>query len=306
MSQIKLRILGECVIEVGETIVEPSATHVFALLLYLAVERGKLVSRSQLGSMLFPEGSAPNAAHNLRQLLYRLRRIGVPLEATGAAVRLPDGGVVEAPETLLTRGIGGAASSSSSSLALLPGYAPPTEALSRWLETYRDGTSSKLLRYLVHDLARAREGADWQAVERVARGLLELDPLNETATLGLAEAMARTGSKHKAIQLLHAFADDVGHQHSSLALPSRLLTRRISEDVQPLLRHSCRAPLIGRTEALRSLTDAWSHARRGNCIIAAVTGEKSIGKTRVLEELAELVRFDGSGVVLSARTRPIE
>ena len=78
MSQIRLRILGESVIEVGETIVEPSATHVFALLLYLAVERGKLVTRSQLASMLFPEGSAANVGHNLRQLLYRLRRCGSP------------------------------------------------------------------------------------------------------------------------------------------------------------------------------------------------------------------------------------
>ena len=74
MSQIRLRILGESVIQVGETIVEPSATHVFALLLYLAIERGKLVTRSQLASMLFPEASAANAGHNLRQLLYRLRR----------------------------------------------------------------------------------------------------------------------------------------------------------------------------------------------------------------------------------------
>ena len=47
MSQIRLRILGESVIQVGETIVEPSATHVFALLLYLVIERGKLVSQTR-------------------------------------------------------------------------------------------------------------------------------------------------------------------------------------------------------------------------------------------------------------------
>lgn len=306
MSQIRLRILGESVIEVGETIVEPSATHVFALLLYLAIERAKLVTRSQLASMLFPDVGTSSAGHNLRQLLYRLRRIGVPLESTAAAVRLPAESVVEAPESLLAQGCGEAARHKSTTFALLPSYAPPTEPLSRWLEAYRDEISSKLLRCLTRDLARAREGADWSAVERCARALLELDPLNETATLGLAEAMARSGSKHKAIELLHAFADDVGQSHSSLALPSRLLTKRISEESHPSLSNASRAPLVGRAEELRSLTDAWSHARRGHCTVVAVTGEKSIGKSRVLEELAELVRLDGTGVVLAARTQPAD
>jgi DNA-binding SARP family transcriptional activator len=306
VSQIRLRILGESVIQVGETIVEPSATHVFALLLYLAIERGKVIVRGQLGSMLFPEVSRSSAGHNLRQLLYRLRRMGVPLEATAAAVRLPAESVVEAPESILSRCAGDAARNESPSFTLLPTYSPPTKPLSRWLETYRDEISIKLLRCLARDLARAREGADWSAVERISRSLLELDPLNETATLGLAEAMARTGSKHKAMELLHAFADDVGQSHSSLALPSRLLTKRISEEAQPSIPNSSRVPLVGRAEELRSLTDAWSYARRGHCTIAAVVGEKSIGKSRALEELAELVRLDGSGVVLTARTQPAD
>ena len=136
VSQIRLRILGESVIQVGETIVDPSATHVFALLLYLAIERGKLVTRSQLASILFPEGSAANAGHNLRQLLYRLRRIGVPLEATGASVRLRAESVVESPESVLKRGVGETAGTDSRGFTLLPSYSPPTEPLSRWLEAY--------------------------------------------------------------------------------------------------------------------------------------------------------------------------
>jgi DNA-binding SARP family transcriptional activator len=306
VSEIRLRILGESVIEVGETAVEPSATHVFALLLYLAIERGKLIARTQLTSMLFPAASGANGAHNLRQLLYRLRRMGVPLETTPAAVRLPAESVKEAPESVLERRSGDAARNWPPGLVLLPSYAPPTEPLSRWLEEYRDEASSKLLRCLGHELSRAREGADWSAVERIARALLELDPLNETATLGLAEAIARTGSKYKAIELLHAFADDVGQSHSSLALPSRLLGRRIAEEVEPQVPNSVRSQLVGRAAELRSLTDAWSHARRGHCTVAAIVGEKSIGKSRVLEELAELVRMDGSGVVLMARTQPAD
>ena len=189
MSQIRLRILGESVIQVGETIVEPSATHLFALLLYLAVERGKLMSRGQLASMLFPEASATNAGHNLRQLLYRLRRMGVPLETTAAAVKLLAEGVVDSTECLLTRSYGEAVQAGATGHVLLPAYCPPTAPLSRWLETYREEISTKLLRRIARDLARAREGADWTAVACFARALLDLDPLNETATLGLAEAI---------------------------------------------------------------------------------------------------------------------
>ena len=92
----------------------------FALLLYLAIERGKLIVRRQLGSMLFPEGSAANAGHSLRQLLYRLRQMGVPLETTAAAVRLPAESVVEAPESLLSRSAGDATRNESSSFISCP------------------------------------------------------------------------------------------------------------------------------------------------------------------------------------------
>ncbi|HEX7981837.1 MAG TPA: AAA family ATPase, partial [Gemmatimonadaceae bacterium] len=304
MSQIRLRILGESVIEVGETAVEPSATHVFALLLYLGIERGKLISRSQLASMLFPEGSAAKAGHNLRQLLYRLRRIGVPLEASAAAVRLPAESVVEAPESVFTRGPGEASRSEPTSFALLPGYAPQTEPLSRWLEAYRDEISSKLLRRLSRDLARAREGADWSAVERFARALLELDPLNETAMLGLAEALARSGSKQRAVKLLADFAEDVGQSHASLALPPRVLRRRISEEAYAVSRRGPLSAFVGRSEQIRQLTEAWAVARSGRLCIVAVTGETSIGKSRVLEEFLELVRLDGTGTTLALRALP--
>jgi DNA-binding SARP family transcriptional activator len=304
VSQIRLRILGECVIEVGENIVEPSATHVFALLLYLAIERGKLVTRSQLASMLFPDASVANAGHNLRQLLYRLRRLGVPLEATGAAVRLPAQNIVVAPESVLTPNVREAAGNDSRGFTLLPGYTPPTDPLSRWLEAYRDEISSKLLRFLARDLSRAREGADWPAVEHFARSLLELDPLNETATLGLAEALARSGSKHRAVKLLSDFAEDVGQSHASLALPPRILRRRISEEAYVVPHRAPMSAFLGRSDQIRQLTESWAVARAGRLCIVTVTGERSIGKTRVMEEFLELVRLDGTGSTIALRVSP--
>jgi len=60
VTQVRLRILGECIIEIGDSTLEPSATHLFALTLYLAIERGKLVSRSLLAGLLFPGAAFPS------------------------------------------------------------------------------------------------------------------------------------------------------------------------------------------------------------------------------------------------------
>jgi DNA-binding SARP family transcriptional activator len=295
---IKLRILGECIIEIGAAGLEPSAPHVFALALYLSIERGKLIPRTVLTNLLFPETALPVAAHNLRQLVYRLRQRGAPLECSPAAVRVPEDSVFGHPDSVLSRSYSEALNDSTSCL-LLPGYEPPTKELSTWLEDYRDDLIHKLQTRLSKDLLRARQGADWSAVNRIARGLLGLDPLNETATLGLAESMARVGSKQQAIQLLHSYAQDVGVAHAHLTLPSRFLTRRIAEDVN--VARMPKAAVVGRATELRQLTSAWSNARSGQCLLTWVTGEKSVGKSRVLDELTALARLDGSGTVLTFR-----
>jgi DNA-binding SARP family transcriptional activator len=301
VTRINLRILGESIIEVGTSIIEPSAPHVFALALYLAIERGKLVPRSVIADLLFPDSSTSAAAHNLRQLLYRLRQKGAPLDCTPATILLPADRVAGAPESALTQSYADAVRNSSSVL-LLPGYEPPTPPFSAWIENYRDELAHKIQGRLAKNLYRARQGADWVAVDKFSRAMLAIDPLNESATLGLAEAIARTGSKQKALTLLRAYAHDVGISNHQLTLPSRVLTRRISEDVaqSPVVT----SPIVGRDSALRELTDGWHQAKCGRCSTACVTGEKSIGKTRVLDELAAMTRLDDSGVVLMLRPVP--
>jgi DNA-binding SARP family transcriptional activator len=298
VTRMHLRILGESIIEVGSSTVEPSATHVFALALYMAIERGKLVPRSVVADHLFPDSSASSGAHNLRQLVYRLRQRGAPLECTPAAMILHADRVSGEPESVLSQSYAEALRNTRP-LLLLPGYEPPTKPLSTWLENYRDELTHKLQGRLSKDLQRARQGADWLAVEKFARLMLDIDPLNESATLGLAESIARTGSKQKALTLLRAYAHDVGISSEALTLPSRILTRRISEDIAQI--PIVISPLVGRDIPLRDLTDGWIQAKRGRCSIACLAGEKSIGKTRVLDELAAMVRLDDSGVVITLR-----
>ena len=51
---LRLRALGECVIEVGGARLGPDSERLFAALLYLAFERGRSVARAGLIQLLWP------------------------------------------------------------------------------------------------------------------------------------------------------------------------------------------------------------------------------------------------------------
>ena len=76
---IELHTLGDAMIKVGDREIRPTAPMVFAALLYLCVERGRRVPRAALQEMLFPETDERSGAHSLRQLLYKLRKLGLSL-----------------------------------------------------------------------------------------------------------------------------------------------------------------------------------------------------------------------------------
>src|SRR5437868_12973777 len=87
-AHISVQTLGSVAIDVGKRRLGPSSGRLFALLLYLSFRRGHATSRRVVQELLFPESEHGQAAHSLRQLLYRLRQIGVPLEADADQLQL--------------------------------------------------------------------------------------------------------------------------------------------------------------------------------------------------------------------------
>ena len=76
---IVIRTLGTAQIEIGGTRILPTSPRKFALLLYLAAERGRPVSRATLQDLIFPDQTDKNARHSLRELVYQFRQMGLPL-----------------------------------------------------------------------------------------------------------------------------------------------------------------------------------------------------------------------------------
>ena len=301
MPRVVLRVLGESLIEIGERSISPSATHVFALLLRIAAEAPHKISRTHLADLLFPEEIPAAALHNLRQLMYRLRQFGVPLKKTAHFVNLDTRDVFDPVENECAKRYPERRIHSSHGLILLPGYDPPTAPYSAWLEDYRDRQHRVLLQSVAADLSLARRRGDWEAIQELATGILALDPYHESATLCIAEAMARTGSKHRAVELLRRYEEDTGRINGSLSLAPRLLKKRIDSSSEAFPAAIPETPLVGRNTEISQLAESWHHARVGNFSALLVTGEPSIGKSRLVAEFLSLVRVDGTGTVVSYR-----
>src|SRR5258705_4926240 len=156
-SVVRLFTVGDCRIEVGQHSVLPNASHMFATLLYLGLERGRWIARTELSELLFPEDDAERASHSLRQLLYKLRRIGTPLESTAQTVRLRECDAIDDITVIVDGSPSTRREAALRDLSVFPSYTPPTPPFSRWLETRRERLHHLLVRAIAQELEPARK-----------------------------------------------------------------------------------------------------------------------------------------------------
>ena len=88
-SRIAVQTLGTVAIDIGERRIGPSSGRLFALVLYLALRRGHQIPRRVAQELLFSAVPDGRAAHSLRQLVYRLRQIGAPIEGDDDQLWVP-------------------------------------------------------------------------------------------------------------------------------------------------------------------------------------------------------------------------
>src|SRR4029079_693997 len=83
---IRLRALGQCLIEVDGHPVTPESDVLFALLLFLSSSGGQTIARSDLLDLLWPDSTSASARHRLRQALYQLKKLGAPLDRADSVI----------------------------------------------------------------------------------------------------------------------------------------------------------------------------------------------------------------------------
>jgi len=134
-------------------------------------------------------------------------------------------------------------------------------------------------------------------VETLARKCLQLDPLNEEATLALAESTALTGSKRAALAILDGYMEELGGSgvaSGDLRLPAAVLRKRIAERLHPptslAIAEGC---FVGRGDSMAFLGERLQEARGGRGRAVLVWGEAGMGKSRLVSEFGKLCVLDG-------------
>lgn len=305
-EMIHLHSLGQCMITVGATRVLPTTRLVFASALYVALEGTRTIARDAMAGLFWPELDEERATHSLRQALYRLRAQGIPINGDAERLVLPTGLVSTDYDELLgpsatfpvdemlTRIPGG----------FLPGYMPTiSRPFADWVEGQRERVNGALRRQLVTGIKALRAAGDWPATQALAQRCLELDPLNEEATLAYAEAMAMDGSKARAIMIIDRYMNEIGPRAKELFLPATTLKKRIAAlyPLPPVIEKD--PPQIGREEEMEKLDKALTDARQGRGSAFLISGPPGMGKTRLVTEFTRAAHLKGIPVARSQMGR---
>lgn len=307
---IQLRVMGEAVVQAPSGRLVPSAPRVFALALLLSLDRSHPWERDDLARLIWPDSEIEKARHNLRQGLYRLRRVGFAVRATADRVALSTETDVRTDELSATEPIGPLAESlvtGTRAVGPFLGSYDPTFSLGLrdWVDEQRTHAHARLRTVLAHCLEHFRRNARWASAEQVALRLLQYDPLNEAATLALAEVAALSGDKVRAVRMLERYTEEVGKASADLTIAPTLLRRRVSEALLPRSTiDPTTIPLVGREAESAVVMAAIHHTKNSShadthyrIIIQARPG---FGKTRLVEEAHALSQLAGVRQVRAA------
>lgn len=281
----------------GADRIVPGTGTLFALLVRVAYSPGYRCSRDLLVTLLWPGQSQRRQLGNLRQTLYKARAIGIQVALVGDSVCLDPQQVVTTftlspTSALFERDV---VRGHEPFGVFLPGYTVAWPEYQEWVDEQRATVHASVRRVLVEHLRIRRERADWTGAEALARWLLQFDPLNEDATLTLAECTMLAGAKAEAVAIIDRYLEELGPTAGDIRLPATQLRKRFTE---PPSRK--RAPFVdterhfvGRTTELADLTMAMRRARWHDGSAVILEGPSGIGKSRLINELSKIAQIEG-------------
>lgn len=286
-----LRLFGApvCIHGAGhELMLEPKDA---LLLAYLAFEGP--TPRRVLASMLWPDVDAKRASANLRQRLFRLRKlIGFDLLEGALVASLPvhvqvDGGLADGAAAELLSGLTEADAGV---------FAP-------WLAGLRQRRRAQRIESLASQAARLESAGQLAEAQLVAQQLLDSDPSSEHAHRQLMRLHYLRGDRAAALVAFdhceRVLKDEVGARPSAETLALLQTVEQAGAHAwvagQALPASVLRPPrMIGREAEMAAAGRAWSAFE-----VIVVTGAAGVGKSRFLGAL-----FDSRADVLVLRARP--
>jgi DNA-binding SARP family transcriptional activator/tetratricopeptide (TPR) repeat protein len=291
--------------EAGEQVRFRTRKH-FALLIRLAVEAGRKLTRDYLMDLLWPDVPAPRARHSLAQALTVLKaKIGRErLVVQRASIGLAAGAVdadVQALESCAAQIRG----------PFLDGLeVPGAVQFEQWKDEWRAKLMPQIRDCLVKQMDAARRTGNFETVEKHAHVLLELDPLSEDAVRGVMEARAWVGDRSNALKVYGRFAarltEELGAKPSpdlvriaDLLREGRRAAPRPARVGQVSERHERRfepETLVGREREFAHLYDTWLAVRRREPRIVVLLGDPGVGKTTLTNAFVSTCQMEGAAI----------
>lgn len=283
-----------------------------ALLIYCTTERRRSHSREALSALLWADAAPDRARHNLRQALWRVRRlVGDLLVTRNDEVLRVESGVETDREKFLDAV---ARQDYTEALALYRGpflqglSLPGGDEFDDWVTAERNRLEEALLRVVEQALHAEPPRIRPSERKRIADQLVARAP----------DAM---DARRLAVELLIAAEDSVGARREADALEAWAVRegRALSQSTQLVVARARASEhaedtgegdgllleMVGRDEPFAKAMSAWAAARRGEFQLLLLTGEAGVGKTRLLRAIAE--RCDRRGnLIVQVRAHPGE
>lgn len=316
---LKVSLLGGFELRQGTEPVAIESGRIRSLIAWLALHADGPQPRQRVAAALWPESPEGQARTNLRNLIHQLRRVFPDidryLETGGSLLEwLPGAPLwVDAAEFerafSAARDRGGLSSSLEDALALYRGPLLP-ECYEPWIVDEQARVARLHLSGLEALLERYDEAEDFPNVRSISERILRHDPLSERAHRGRIAALAALGDRAGALRAYHEceslLAAELGVR------PSRA-TQRVHQaalaaepaDEDPGGHHRARREwsLVGRDGERAALRRAWAATMDTGSRMFWVSGEPGVGKTRLVQSLAEWLHRHGHRAV-QARAYP--
>jgi DNA-binding SARP family transcriptional activator/predicted ATPase len=303
----------------GEPVTTLHQGRLQSLLAYLLLHRHAPQPREHVAFRLWPDSTEAQAKTNLRRELHHLRRLlpsaDLLLKVDGPMIGWRTDGPFQLDVAGFEALLATAQTAEAGTMGQVDALQRATElyggpllpgCYEEWLLPLREALDQQFVAALGQLVDLLEEQRAYAEAIQAAERLLRHDRLHETTYRQLMRLYVLHGDRAHALRLYHectlTLQQELGVAPSDAtqAVYAALLQPESTTAPEPAPIVPDQAALVGRQREWQMLLAAWQHAHRGHPLVALISGEAGIGKSRLAEELLVWANRQG---LLTAKAR---